>query len=219
MALVIVTVYPARALGSRLGSRIYPRGDRMPSYPRKAKTVKPWTLPLVVAAAILAVPVLTADAPYAGQQARPIKALSDDDIAALSRGEGMGMAKAAELNSYPGPAHVLQLAGRLGLTDTQRRDVQAIFDRMSAAAKPLGSELIAQELALDQLFATGNITPDRLVAATATIAELQGRLRAVHLSAHLETRTLLSADQIGRYEQVRGYTNPQMPGQHHHHHG
>jgi hypothetical protein len=39
--------------------------------------------------------------PYAGQQARTIKALSDEDIAALRKGEGMGMAKAAELNGYP----------------------------------------------------------------------------------------------------------------------
>jgi hypothetical protein len=31
----------------------------------------------------------------------------------------MGMAKAAELNGYPGPAHVLALAKPLGLTDDQ----------------------------------------------------------------------------------------------------
>jgi hypothetical protein len=29
---------------------------------------------------------------------------------ARAKGEGMGMAKAAELNGYPGPAHVLSLA-------------------------------------------------------------------------------------------------------------
>src|SRR3954452_5238324 len=87
-------------------------------------------------------------APYGGQQARTIKALSDDDIAALRKGEGMGMAKAAELNGYPGPAHVLQLAGQLGLSEAQRQDVQVIFDRMSASAKPLGGELLAQEQAL-----------------------------------------------------------------------
>ena len=74
----------------------------------------------------------------------------------------MGMAKAAELNGEPGPKHVLDLAGQLGLTETQRRDVQAIFDRMSAVAKPLGGQLIAQGQALDQLFAKGEITPDRL---------------------------------------------------------
>ena len=177
------------------------------------------TLLLVSVAALLAGRVLAADMPYAGQQTRAIKALSDDEIAALRKGDGMGMAKAAELNGYPGPVHVLQLAAQLGLTDAQRGDVQAIFDRMSAAAKPLGDEIIAQEQGLDQLFAKGEITQDRLAAATAAIAELQGRLRAVHLSAHLETRALLNADQIARYEQLRGYGDPQAPGHHHHHHG
>ena len=178
--------------------------------------MKPWVLSLAFVS-IVAMPVLAADAPYAGQQARAIKALSDDDIAALRKGEGMGMAQAAELNGYPGPKHVLDLAQQLQLTDAQRRDVQAIFDRMSAAAKPLGRELIAQEQALDQLFAKGDITPDRLAATTAAIAELQGRLRAVHLSAHLETRALLNAEQVFRYEQLRGYSDPHAPMQQHHH--
>ena len=173
---------------------------------------------MVGVALLIAVPVRAADMPYAGQQARPIKALSDYDVAALRNGEGMGMAKAAELNGYPGPKHVLDLARQLQLTDGQRRRVQAIFDRMSAAAKPLGGELIAQEQALDQLFAKGDITPDRLAAATAAIAELQGRLRAVHLSAHVETRALLNPDQIARYEQLRGYGALPAP-EHHHHHG
>ena len=177
--------------------------------------MKPWTLALAVAA-LLAGPAL-ADTPYAGQQTRGIKALSDEDLAALRKGEGMGMAKAAELSGYPGPAHVLQLAAQLGLTEAQRRDVQAIFDRMSAAAKPLGAELIERERALDQLFAKGDISADRLAAATAAIGELQGRLRTVHLAAHLETRALLNPDQIARYQQLRGYGDSQAPVQHHHH--
>jgi Heavy-metal resistance len=181
--------------------------------------MKSWTLSLAAAALIVAVPVVAAEAPYAGQQARAIKALSDADIAALRNGEGMSMAKAAELNGYPGPAHVLQLAPQLGLTETQQREVQAVFDRMSAAAKPLGRELIAQEQALDQLFAKRNITPDQLTATTATIGDLQGRLRSVHLAAHLETRAMLNPDQIARYQQLRGYTDPNTPAQHHHHRG
>src|SRR5215472_3183899 len=110
---------------------------------------------LALVSSLIALPVLAADMPYAGQQGRAIKALSDDDIASLRKGEGMGMAKAAELNGYPGPAHVLALAVQLGLTDAERRDVQAIFDRMSDAAKPLGAELIEREHSLDQLFAKG----------------------------------------------------------------
>ena len=179
--------------------------------------MKSRTLVLAGAACLLTAPVLAVDMPYTGQQARSVKALSDAEIAALRKGEGMGMAKAAELNGYPGPKHVLDLARQLQLTDGQRRRVQAIFDRMSAAAKPLGGELITQEQALDQLFAKGDITPDRLAAATAAIAELQGRLRAVHLSAHVETRALLNPDQIASYEQLRGYGAPPAPEHHRHH--
>jgi len=172
---------------------------------------------LAVAACALTVPVFADNpVPYAGQQTRQIKALSDDDIAALLKGEGMGFAKAAELNGYPGPKHVLDLAGQLKLTETQRQQIQAIFDKMSAAAKPLGAQLVERERILDRLFQKGEITPDKLAQETAGIAELQGRLRDVHLSAHLETKALLSADQIARYQHLRGYGDPEAM---HHHHG
>jgi hypothetical protein len=89
--------------------------------------------------------------PYAGQQTRTIKALSPEDVAQLLKGEGMGMAKSAELNGYPGPVHVLTLATQLGLTEIQRQQVTAIFERMGDAAKPLGAKVIAREQMLDQL--------------------------------------------------------------------
>ncbi len=154
--------------------------------------------------------------PYAGQQERSIKALSADDVAALLKGEGMGMAKAAELNGYPGPTHVLTLAKELALTKSQLQQVTMIYDRMSAAAKPLGVELVKRERVLDQLIATGEITPDRLAAETAAIGELEGRLRSVHLAAHLETRALLNPNQIALYQQLRGYGDPAAPPHHHH---
>jgi hypothetical protein len=79
-----------------------------------------------VASLILSAPVLgSSPSPYAGQETRALKTLSDEDIAALLKGEGMGMAKAAELNGYPGPRHVLDLAQELGLTDSQRLQVTA----------------------------------------------------------------------------------------------
>src|SRR5215469_11419050 len=163
-----------------------------------------------IAACALVLPALAdmSTTPYAGKQTRSIKALSDDDIVALRDGTGMGMALAAELNGYPGPAHVLELADQLKLTEEQLGQVTAIHDRMSAAAKPLGAELLAREQTLDQQFAKGDVTPERLAAETVEIGELQGRLRAVHLSAHLETRALLTPEQIALYEQLRGYTEP-----------
>jgi len=143
--------------------------------------------------------------PYAGQESRAIKALSDSEIDDLANGRGMGLAKAGELNGYPGPIHVLDMGAELGLTQDQRAALAAIKDRMSAAAKPLGSEIIARERTLDEQFATGRITKPKLAALTSAIGTLQARLRAIHLAAHLETKEVLSAAQIARYNALRGY--------------
>jgi hypothetical protein len=166
------------------------------------------SLVVALATCLLAFPSIAAKMPakpYAGQQTRSIKALSDEDIDALRKGEGMGLAKAAELNGYPGPAHVRALGNQLRLSDDQLHEITAIFDRMSAAAKSLGAEMIDREQALDQLFVEGDITPDRLATETTAIGELNGRLRAVHLAAHLETRALLRPEQLARYQRLRGY--------------
>ena len=173
---------------------------------------------ITVAVSLVSVSSLADSSPslYEGQQTRPIKALSEQDIAALLNGEGMGMAKAAELNGYPGPKHVLTLADELKLTDAQRQQVQAIFNKMSAAARPLGMELVGRELLLDRLFAEVEVTPDRLVVETAAIGTLEGTLRSVHLAAHLQTRALLNADQVAVYERLRGYDSPTAPLHHHH---
>src|SRR5215469_16531382 len=103
--------------------------------------LRKFVLTLAVCGCAFAVPGLAQhrSTPYAGQETRSIKSLSTEDVAALLKGEGMGMAKAAELNGYPGPVHVLALANELKLTESQRQQVQTIFDRMSAAAKPLGA--------------------------------------------------------------------------------
>jgi hypothetical protein len=159
---------------------------------------------------------------YVGQETRDIKALSADDVADLLNGRGMGLAKAAELNHYPGPAHVLELAGPLALTADQRTAVEASFRRMSDAARPLGAVLVERERALDRGFADQRMTASDLAAATAEIGVLQGQLRAVHLTAHLEMRAVLTADQIARYDALRGYTGappPTAPGGHQHRHG
>jgi Spy/CpxP family protein refolding chaperone len=129
----------------------------------------------------------------------------------------MGLAKAAELNSYPGPLHLVALTMELRLTPDQVRQITSIRERMSTAAKPLGGEIIECEKELDRLFAQGQITPKRLSAETAVIAARQGRLRSVHLAAHLETRDVLTAEQLARYLQLRGYGN-QIAHAHHHDH-
>ena len=66
----------------------------------------------------------TASSPYSGLETRAIKALSDSQIADLKAGRGMGLALAAELNGYPGPMHVLELADELVLSVEQRTQMQ-----------------------------------------------------------------------------------------------
>ena len=93
----------------------------------------------------------------------------------------MGLALAAELNGYPGPAHVLELAGKLGLSPEQQSEVQRLFDAMKAEAMPLGTRLIEQEADLDRQFASRRVTPESLKESTAAVAATQGSLRETHL--------------------------------------
>jgi hypothetical protein len=152
--------------------------------------------------------------PYAGQQTREIKALSAQEIDDLLNARGMALAKAAELNGYPGPLHGIELAGEVGLTPDQLRTIREIKAREDAAAIPLGAKIVAHERELDQLFANGIITKPQLEALMAALGELQGQLRGIHLTAHLETRALLNDHQIARYNELRGYATSASPPAH-----
>src|SRR5581483_424112 len=103
----------------------------------------------------------------------------------LRAGRGMGLALAAELNGYPGPIHVLELADQLQLTDPQRQRMRELTEQMKAEAVPVGEKLIERERALNEAFASQNVTPASLADLTARIGETQGTLRAVHLKYHL----------------------------------
>jgi Spy/CpxP family protein refolding chaperone len=125
----------------------------------------------------------------------------------------MGLALAAELNGYPGPSHVLELADELDLSSDQRGQVQRLFD---SEAVPLGSKLIEQEPDLTE-FATHAITPEILKVATAEVAMTQGALRETHLKYHLATARILTPDQMRRYAGLRGYGDKPMDRDHFHH--
>jgi hypothetical protein len=160
----------------------------------------------------------TSPSPYAGEQLREIKALSATEQADLLAGRGMGLARAAELNGYPGPKHVLELAGELELSDAQRADTEALFAAMQRRAQRLGRDIVDAERALDALFASREATPRRLSRALARIGALQGALRDAHLAAHLDQARLLSAAQIHRYAALRGYGDARADHSGHAHH-
>lgn len=149
--------------------------------------------------------------PYAGLQARAIKALSDQQIADLKAGRGMGLALAAELNGYPGPSHVLELAGPLGLSRAQQAKMDELFAAMKAETIPLGEKLIGQEADLERQFSGRTITETSLKAAMQTIATTQAALRAAHLKYHLVTVEVLTPVQTRRYAELRGYSGGTQP--------
>ena len=143
--------------------------------------------------------------------------LSPEDVQGLLEGRGMGLAKAAELNSYPGPRHVLDLAESLKLTPQQRVTVQKAHDEMKAAAVKLGKEIVDLEQQLNDAFASTKIDAKRLRELTAAIAERQGTLRYVHLAAHLATHAALTTEQIEAYDLARGYRSEKAGGHTGHH--
>lgn len=143
--------------------------------------------------------------PYAGFQSREIKALSDADVRGYREGAGMSLALAAELNGYPGPKHVLELAEPLELTPEQRTKVELVMARMKRDAIRIGEAILDAEKALDAAFRESTIDPKRLDELTATIGSAQGRLRHTHLLAHIETRALLTRHQLHEYARLRGY--------------
>lgn len=143
--------------------------------------------------------------PYAGMQNRVIKALSEEQMTDLKAGKGMALAMAAELNGYPGPAHTLELAEQLQLTDEQTARTQQLFANMESQAKAAGLEVIEAERALDTLFRDKQATPEAVSAAVTKAALAQGKLRETHLRYHLSMMDVLTAEQIAAYNQLRGY--------------
>ncbi len=144
--------------------------------------------------------------PYAGQEQRAIKSMSEQEVTGLLAGAGAGFARAAELNGYPGPMHVLELADRLALTADQRAATQSLMTQHKTRARTIGEQLVDAERDLDKLFAQRAADVVAVDAATRRVGLLQADLRAEHLKTHVAQTSLLNSDQIRMYSVLRGYT-------------
>jgi phage shock protein A len=117
----------------------------------------------------------------------------------------MGIARAAELNRYPGPMHVLEHADALAVSPRQRASLTDLMSRHKQEARALGAEVVRLERELDALFAGRSATAAGVDALLAQIAAAQARVRGSHLKTHIETAALMTTAQIERYAQLRGY--------------
>jgi Spy/CpxP family protein refolding chaperone len=157
------------------------------------------------AGATLTLRAQTSPSPYTALQDREIKAIPAERIAGLLEARGLGYALTAELNSYPGPMHVLELAAALKLTPEQEARTRAIMDAMKAEGRVIGARIVDAETHLERMFRMGHIDQERLRAQTAAIGAMEGDLRRAHLAAHLEMRSLLTPEQVAEYDRQRGY--------------
>lgn len=147
-----------------------------------------------------------------------ISALSAEEIRGLREGEGMGLARPAELNGYPGPAHILEAAraGKIHLYAEQRQAIERIHAAMKVEAQALGQQILLQETALEAGFRTGRIGEADLVRWVEDIGRIRATLRLTHLRAHLHTATLLRPEQIEHYYQFRGLATEPLQRRHGH---
>ncbi|MFN0191497.1 MAG: Spy/CpxP family protein refolding chaperone [Aestuariivirga sp.] len=143
--------------------------------------------------------------PYAGQQDREIKALSPDQTKQYLAGAGMGYATPAELNRFPGPMHVLELADKLDLSPEQRARTKALMDTHKAEARAIGTKRVESERAIEMLFRSGKLDDTALAKSVREAAVLEGEYRLAHLETHRRMRALLSDEQVARYVRLRGY--------------
>ena len=108
----------------------------------------------------------------------------------------------------PGPAHLLELATEIGLSEAQVVCTTGIHAAMKAEAIAAGALLIAAEEALEDAFrkaARDGLPPERLRALIAEAEAARANLRYIHLERHLTTPPLLEPDQIAAYNRLRGY--------------
>lgn len=172
---------------------------------------------MLVAVVLLPASLQAQHQPDAGEEAREIKALSAEEVKQYLSGAGMAYAKAAELNRFPGPAHVLELGDKLGLTAEQRTAVSRLMEAHKAEARHIGAKLLESERALDALFRSGAVGREVLAEAVRAAAALAGEYRLSHLDAHRRTRALLSSEQVARYDELRGYAKPAAEDDRHRH--
>jgi uncharacterized cupredoxin-like copper-binding protein/Spy/CpxP family protein refolding chaperone len=132
-------------------------------------------------------------------------ALSDEEIEEYRAGAGMGYAKAAELNHFPGPMHVLELARQLGLSSEQHTAVERLMKEHKADARAIGAQLVESEAEVEALFRAGQVDEAALARAVRTAAALRGEYRLSHLETHRRMRGLLTAEQVARYDSLRGH--------------
>ncbi len=177
------------------------------------------SLSVLLVFGLSSVAVAVPESNYSGQEQRKIKALSQDEIDGYLTGKGMGLAKSAELNNFPGPKHVMELFQELSLSKSQIEETKKIYEAMKGKAIEYGQLLIKKEEEIEGLFSKGTVSPQVLERVLSESAEIKSKLRGAHLMAHIEQKAVLTKHQTRLYDTLRGYVGGHsMQGGHRLHH-
>ena len=104
------------------------------------------------------------------------------------------MALPAELNRYPGPRHVLEVADKLGPSPEQEAETRRLFERMQVGSRAARRRAGRQGGGARAAVRVGRCGRAALRAVVTEAARLRGELRLAHLKYHLVMRQLLSPD-------------------------
>jgi hypothetical protein len=145
-----------------------------------------------------------AHAAEAAREGTGIPALSEAQAASYLSGEAMWQARVAELNHYPSPSRVLELAEALEFTDEQRRATTKLHEETRREAIRLGRDLVALEQRLNRIFVWNQATADSITKTVLDIGTLQAQLRLTHLVASIRQKLLLTEEQVRLYDELQG---------------
>ncbi len=145
-----------------------------------------------------------AHAAEAAREGTGIPALSEAQAASYLDGEAMWQASVAELNHYPSPRRVLELAEALELTEEQQRATTKLHEETRREAIRLGRELVALEQRLNRIFVWNQATADNTAKIVLDIGTLQTQIRLTHLAASIRQKPLLTEEQVRRYDELQG---------------
>ena len=73
----------------------------------------------------------------------------------------------------------------------------------STRAKELGKQIVGIEKELNDAFAQGLVNQKSVGNDCEEIGRLRGRLRAVHLTAHMKAKSVLNESQLALYRKLR----------------
>lgn len=148
----------------------------------------------------------------AAQSSDPPSSMTVEERKGYISGEGAGEGRPAETFGYPSPKRVLELEKELNLTTEQKSRISEIYMRMKRDGSFYGKRIVAEELALDNFFRTGQLDWAALANRVEKVGNLKWKFRTTHFAAHFKTRQVLTPEQVIKFQELRAADSGRTSG-------